>query len=246
MNLKPAIKYQLRDFVKGVGIFYLVIYLIILFLYVLVAVQINDSDSNISGLETATFIFLFVAGLNSFKNTFKLFLQNGLSRKTLFVSFSIAALAIAFFMDVVDSINHLLLQVIMPSQSIFDQIYSVKYVSQPSYVRFFDKFVWFLFLYVAMLFLGYFVTSLYYRMNKWQKLAISIGVPVFLFMILPLIDTVLTHGAIFTAIQNFLIFAMGFSSGGINPYIFVLTCIVSSVIFGGLSLLLGRRAMIKE
>lgn len=54
-----------------------------------------------NGLEVSAFIFLFVIGLNTFKENFGMFLQNGVSRKTIFAGKLLSTCAVCAIMAVV-------------------------------------------------------------------------------------------------------------------------------------------------
>ena len=84
MKLKAAVRYYLNDFKRPVIIYYGVLMtLFVLQLVISALLKVRNPSSG--GMEFATTIFLFVVGLNAFKAPFRLFLQNGLSRKTLYV-----------------------------------------------------------------------------------------------------------------------------------------------------------------
>ena len=100
MNMKAAVKYQLNEFKYSVIIYYIVIACIMTFTFIMFFATKSQSESN--GFEVATLIFLFVCGLNSFKENFRFFLQNGSSRKKLFVSQMLSMLVVSAGMSVVD------------------------------------------------------------------------------------------------------------------------------------------------
>jgi hypothetical protein len=108
-----------------------------------------------------------------------------------------------------------------------------------------DSFVWMTFLYLALAMLGFLITTIYYRMGKSLKLIVSVGVPVFLFMVLPYIDNVVFNGAIYEALGRFFRIIWGFANG-YNPYVSVLSSFITFAVFGGLSFLTMRRATVKK
>jgi hypothetical protein len=108
-----------------------------------------------------------------------------------------------------------------------------------------DGTIWRLFTYAATAIVGFFITVLYYRLNKPLKLTVSIGVPVFFLMVLPYIDGMFFDGKIYDTIGNLIAGAYGFLDG-YNPYISVLSSAIIFIVMGVLSYLLMRRATVKE
>ncbi len=251
MKFRAALKYQLSDMKRPLIIYYIIIYCLIILALVQQASMENyyDGEFSSSGIEMATVIFLFIAGLSSFKVTFHLFLANGVSRKTMFKSYITSLLLIAAGMAVIDSLNGLLFS----SPGHYMQIFYIMY--KPHYGvavghgitagMYLDGLIWMLFFYAFVMMAGFFITTLYYRMNKPIKLLVSIGVPVFFFIVLPYIDTFIFKGAIFESIGYLFQKAGGFLDG-YNPYMAVLSCAISFAVFGALSFLTMRKATVKQ
>ncbi len=249
MKLKAALKYQIYGMKKPLIIYYIIVYA---FMILFVAQRLFWKDSNIqfsgSGHEMASVIFLFVCGLNSFKSTFYMFLANGVSRRTLFKSFAAMAAPVAALMALIDSLNNLLMSSFNSYTSMFSNMYSLRYggiehVGANAQV-FAEGFLWMFALYMAVTMLGFFITTIYYRMSKPLKLLVSIGVPVFLFIVLPYADAAIFSGAIFRGIGYFFKLANGLLDGP-NPYIAVLSYLLAFAALGGLSFLAMRRATVK-
>ena len=250
MKLKAALKYQIHGMIKPLIIFYIVIYALIIFIGVQQVVWSRQGVRVTSGgLEVASAIFLFVVGLNSFKSTFHLFLANGISRKTMFKSYLGTVAPLAAFMALIDCINSLALSGVGIYNSVFYQTYYMRYGAVATFGAkmhvMLDGFVWMFFLYAAMAIIGFFITTLYYRMGKPLKLIVSIGVPVFFLMVLPYIDNYLFDGGIYEAVKYLFSKAWGFLDG-FNPYISVLSSFITIAIFGALSFLAMRRATVKK
>lgn len=248
MNMKSAVKYQFLEMKKSVVVYYAVIYAIYILLIVSLGLYVggNTEGSNIGGMEFSTIIFIFILGLNSFKESFRMFLQNGLSRKTLFKSFILSITLVSILMAFVDIFNALLVNIISNYNSMYLQIYGQRYSESTSVVaKYLEGFLWSVFIYIAFAMLGYFITILYYRMNKKLQLIVSIGVPVFWIILFPYIDYNLAKGALSTSIKNFIIFATGFKNG-INPYYFITSSIIGSIVLGILSYILIQKAVGKK
>ncbi len=266
MKLKPAFKYQLSDIKRPVAVFYLVIICLLILFFALsytpvtiitsdsggeISTSYSNQGSRISGMEFATVIFLFVAGLNSFKEFFRLFMQNGLSRRTMFVSRMITILSVCTFMAIIDKIILLVGKMIGAYQNkftyagLFEMIYGIRAGRVSDLHMQADGFFFNLFIYLAAMAFGYFITVAYYRMNKPVKIAVSIGIPMSLLYGLPILDSTVTHGAISSAIGSAVSFAFGFRNNA-NPYFGMVTLLMVFVVFGALTWLMIKRAVVRD
>ncbi|MGI5891872.1 MAG: hypothetical protein ACOX7H_03935 [Bacillota bacterium] len=244
MKLKSAIKYQAFDSIKPLVIFYAIIYAIIILIYT-IDKQYSISGY-VSGLETTSMVFIFIFGILTFNAPFKLFLQNGISRRTCFFSIIITLMGVAVLMSGIDNINYFIEKNLMAYQSIFDQIYCQQYLADSVLKSLRSwSWAWFFTIYWGIAMLGLLISTLYYRMNNWQKIVVSIGVPVGLFVVIPIISSAITNGALLQAIMKFFSFAFGLSNG-FNPHIAVIFNLLFIVILAAINYLLIRRATIKE
>ena len=237
MRLKPALKYQLSSIKWSVIIYYIVIYTLVILAAVSQAFWPSEGHISYGGLDGASIIFLFVVGLNAFRSNFHMFVVNGISRKTMFTSFIISAIILCAGMALIDSINALVISQFVTYRSVSVQMYDF------GLSMFSEGFLWMLFSYMASIMFGYFITTAYYRMNKPVKLLVSIGVPLLLFIILPLVDATLFNGQIFNAFRLIALFCSGQSSG--SPYIAMASNLVSAAITASFAYLLARRATVK-
>lgn len=245
MSLNVAVKYRLYDNKKAVLVFYIVVLSIYAFMFLFSALIKDNAEfkGSIQGMELASAIFLFVAGLNSFKEVFRMFMQNGMSRKTMFISNIISTLVICSVMALIDSALALVSRNITAVNS---GIYSSGML-ELMYGRYINGIGNFLislllcfFIYATFSAVGFFITTLYYRMNKGLKITVSIGVPAVLFVIAPLIDTLLLKGAVFAALAK--ITGAAFSS----PFMCMLSCFILFVLITVLSWFLVRKAIVKD
>lgn len=246
MRLKSVIKYNLNEMKNGILIFYgIILIIMLLFSIMLVSVSVNDVNSSLSGMEMASAIFLFVVGLNSFKQNYLFLSTNGVTRKTQFSGFLVSSGIIAVIMAAVDTTYANILPAFVNYHSFFRQVYSGFVAASPDLFVIFSGFIWSTFLYFSMLVLGYFIRTLYYRMSKLQKIVVSIGVPALYSIILPILDFKLTNGTIGRWINEFIKTMLGLN-GGNNPFAGVVSAIMGIVILACLAYLLVRRAPLKE
>ncbi len=215
-------KYQVRDSLAAVAIFYLAL--------VAVGVFLSMWDGSSSGFEFASAIFIFVAGLNAFKSSFRFLQFLGVTRKTFFVGSLMALLAIAAGMTVIDMLFGTLFAQIHPYTTLFAQSYA-----QGSLL---SQFVWGFALLTMFALIGFFITALYYRRNKILKIVISLS-PVYISLLL---------NAMPYSLLLSLWSVVGFLSG-LRPeagvWNNILGMLITALISSGLCFLLIRRAPVK-
>lgn len=251
MKFKSAFKYHLSGYIKPLIIFYIVIYAIFAFMMISnFILREKGYTAGFGGIETSSIIFIFIAGLNSFKGPFYMLLVNGVSRKSMFSSYAISILPMAAGMALIDTINHGIFSSFSYYNSLFSHLYKYRYANGgnlfgTTFQISMEGFLWMFFIYAMMAMIGFFITTLYYRMNRPLKLAVSIGVPVLLFVVLPYADMVMFQGGLFKGIGMFMAKALGLLDG-FNPYSAMLSCTIVFALFGLFGYLLMRRATIKE
>jgi len=242
MLTNTAVKYRLWENRKALIIFYLIIYLVMI--ASIIAVSSVNEVITLNGLEFASMIFIFIVGLE-FSEPFQMLLQNGCSRKTIFLSFVYSIIPIATVMALIDGLNGILMNQFTNYENMFLQFYGPRFTEAVGVMQFIEGFLWSLTAYTMVAIIGLFITALYYRMNKQMKWIVSIGVPAFFMIVLPLIDTSFFNGAIIEGIGKVLDFAWGYQNG-YNPYFSMISCILFSVIFGSLAYSLIRRAVVRD
>lgn len=246
MRIKSAYKYQLLELRKPVLIFYIVVAALLVLAAILqILLKPYGYVSFSGGFGGATIIFLFVCGLNAFRQQFHMFLANGISRRTMFVSSVAAFGTISIGMALIDGVMGLIMSAIMHNSADFAAWYGISAGMSSAFSSVVDSFVWAVFCYMAAAMAGLFITTAYYRMNKPLKLIVSIGVPVLLIIVLPILDASLFNGAITLAVGRFISAVTSLLGEG-NPYSTVLANVFSILISGGLAWLLMRRATVKS
>lgn len=250
MSLKASIGYQLKDNIKSIVIFYVVIICVISLIASSIAIPGNDGNTNLNGMEFATVIFLFILGLNSFKENFHMLLQNGLSRKTLFIGAVLTMIAISIGMAFIDS-GLLILSNLVADKvdgliviSTFEMGYSEHIAGISKMQIFAERLIFQIMMNLTVALIGYFITIAYYLMNKTLKTIVSISIPVGLFVVLPLIDSTFANGSISKLINDMIDLAFGIKTQ--NPYCAMIAFLLASVVFGSLGWLMSRRAIIKN
>lgn len=255
MNRKPVVRYQFRNYFHIFRIYYLVIYcmMLIAFIQRYLFKPSPDSDISISGLEFATIITIFITGLTTFKEPFRFFVSNGVSRRRFYTQ-TVASLGVlSAVIAVVDSINTLIFSLIFHYYSFYASIISMDsthFMSGRNISSAFiytaalivRSFFWSLFAYFAFAALGLFITVLYYRMNRTLKIAVSVGVPMLLFVGLPLLSQYVPGRLVSNAIIAVMEWWM---QCAVNPLADMLSRLALAAVFAGLAFLMIRRVDVK-
>jgi hypothetical protein len=243
MKINVSFKYQFSEYKNPVIIYYLTFISLITFIFYLSSDK-GNSSTEFNGTGLATAIFLFVMGLNSFKESFLMFLQNSVSRKTVYAGRILSAIALSIGMAFMDQLLMLLGNLIIANnlrleyRSMVETMYMRSYIT-PSQM-YLEGFLFNMVFYLAAFTFGYFITIAYYRMNKALKIIVSVGVPAGYFILLPIIDYKIFNGKIFKAIGEFLMFALG------SPYYAMTTFFILFLIFSNLSWIMLRKAVDKN
>lgn len=254
MNLRASYRYQLADHKKSILVFYLVVFCI----YLLTAVAViaishygnGDISGSMSGMESAALIFLFVSGMNSFKENFGMLTQNGVSRRSLLVGRIFVMATVCLFMVLVDKVWYFItvgmsgiFKNVIDTSLFMDMFYNRSAVLSPFGLHM-ESLVFNFASYFMAMCLGYLVTVIFYRMSKLGKLIIGVGVPVLFLIVLPIVDTLLCKGLINYHVSNFIVRMLGLNVG--NPMYAVGSFFVVSAITLAASWLVMRRAPLHE
>ncbi len=215
--------------------------------------SVGASAMMVNGLTSITSLFLFVESLCSFKDNFGMALQNGVTRKSLFLGRLACAAALCGIMAVLDEAITLLLDLVGKLPGVNTQSVSLMSIFFPNDMRPFSYggvvlcSVAFSFcLLLAAAGLGYFITVLYYRLNTPGKVAVSAGVPGFFIFVVPALKSLRDHLglqeqylALERAIEAFFSFLLK------TPWHTMAACLVFAALFHLLAWLLIRRAALK-
>ncbi|HEY5585198.1 MAG TPA: hypothetical protein VIK78_12010 [Ruminiclostridium sp.] len=246
MRLKSVIKYNISETKYRVLIFYGILAAIMALIGCSqIFLTKEDIISQSSGFELPTIIFLFVLGLNSFKQNYLFLSTNGITRKEQFYGFLISSIPIVAVMGAIDIAFGNILMQLSNYNSLFNMIYEGWVIDTAKPIIILVAFIWSTVLCLFAIVLGYFITTSYYRMSKMMKVIVSIGVPALFFNILPLIDSVFTNGKVLGWFEMLFISLAGLKNG-YNPLTGIVSLLIGASVLAGLAFLLVRRAPVKE
>jgi len=254
MTWKAAVKYRLWESKKSILTFFIILMLLTALLACMAVSFTGDTGSvtiSISGMEFGAGIFAFVLGITSFRDSFRLMIQNGVSRKTICLSMLVSGLILSGIMSVLCGFLNVLGKWISAGDSnvflggAMETLYFPRYQGGGNGLQILMEGILFFFLlFAAVMAAGYFIGVLYYRMNKACKIAVSVGVPGFFLFGLPIFDAVVTHGMIYRGFFEIFQRAYGFPTA--NPYMGMLTSLAQLLLLSACIWLLVRKAVIKD
>jgi hypothetical protein len=237
MKTLSIFKFQFTEATRSLTVFFGIMLLILAFM----SVSISGS-AEVGGMETASVIFIFVVGLNSFKSAFNFSLANGVSRKTQFVGHLATTAVLAAILVLGNSLLNLIFSNFVPYSSLYAQLYF-----QNSPFSYTDNLwsgpIWFFLLYFTSAVLGYMICLIYYRSGLAMKLVVSIAPPIFLFIVLPYLAMLYPETAHYWS--ELVGSAFGLYQAP-DPYRAMQTFFVSSLLFNGAGFMLMRRAQVKK
>lgn len=241
MKAKSVYNYLLKDSKKSICLFYIVIIAFAVVFFGGVSLfSGNNTNTVMYSYRNVTLIFVFIFGLNSFKENFGMFLQNGVMRKDILKSTAKSFALICALMSVMDFVITTLLRLLVDgllANAKPDVIYILDLFSQfyPNFaikVGFMGvhvaELVVFAFGYIGAMLLGYFISMLFYNLSKRGKIILCIGAVAAIY-ILPLLDLIIFQLKLTDAMLNLASLAFGHN---VNPYISVITLtIIVALIF---------------
>ncbi len=225
---------QLSDSRIPLAIFYSVIVLLAVLIYFTTQAQANMSvHLKSSGLGNASFIFIFIMGLNSFKSSYHFFQAFNISRKAFYWGNAMALTGLALVMSLIDIVISRVLSWFMVYQGTYETLYQSTNAAL--------DFLWSFSLLLAAACAGWLITLLYYRSNKTLKLLISLS-PVVIVLIVHQFDQLL-NGDLVGMLLSFFTWLYGTAE---QPWNSLLFFGFTAIALYAVSFLLVRKAPIKE
>lgn len=265
MKLKQSCHYLFRDFRGALIVFYFVIFclcvLTLLGVTSFAFVTNGEIVANFAGMELASLVFLFVVGLCSFGENFTMLSQNGITRRTFFGSTLLVQATVALGMALLDRVINILLAFIvryspayiavppegaarMEVWSLFDLLFRSEFFFSEPPARSLGTLVPAIGLYFLALAVGFFIVVMYNRLNKAGIIAVSVGVPVTLVIVLPLLDETILGGVLQNGMSLALAWAIRLAADA--PVLSLgCTMLIVAVIYG-LSWVMLRRLPLKK
>ncbi len=186
MNFLPIFKYRLKDDLKAVGVFLLVTLLCMVLVIYGIMIMVSEIDDRVvSNFSIALTVFSFVIGIVTVREDLRLGIQNGVSRGTslaaCFTANVVASLAAALGVTLVEWLS---VTTQSTTNAALVSFYAMIYGEDASLAgqlrSFLLSFVWS----GSAVFVGSFLSLLYWRLSKLWRWIVSLGMGAALFLLL--------------------------------------------------------------
>lgn len=234
-NLKSIIQYECMTSLKYIWIFYAIQYFIVTLIILLVGLIIGDfKNATTSALEFNTFVYVGILGVMGFKEDFKMMMQNGFTRKYIFIATMSMFCFISGTMALIDTVVGNVLHY-------FNSNYSSLYSGIYGYGNLFMNWLWLFLVYVLICSLLYFIILIINKAGKTVSICLGVGLGGIILLIAALFRYVFSADTV-SRILEFLMKAMGFMTDGTINYLFpAVSLLILSAVLG-----IGSYAVIRH
>lgn len=239
--MKKIFKYQIIDVKNSILAFY-GIYIALTIVGSIIALNSSGDSNVISGFGFAEIIFCFVLGIAMFKEYYWIATQNSISRKTYYKGTLCTLIIASVIISILNEILYILLNILN------DNFTTIHYVGVPELLYnisntpaiYFINFIFSFFMFSTAFLSGYFIAILFYKANKFLKIVIAAGIPITLFMLLPMIFS-FSHN-IMDRCMKLVLILFGINSG--NPIYGIITLFVISLMIAIISYPLIKKTQV--
>ena len=249
MQAKKIAKYNISSMKKSIIIFYS-IFISICILLIIIAKSSGGNVSS-SGVEMSSAIFIFIAGLNIFKENFYFAKSNNISRKSYFLGTILSMLPVAGVMSIIDMVINRIFNLFIKSPTNYDMIFTdlrfaslstnLSWVQSNNIKTLFNTFLFQASVYLMLFVLGFVINMIYYKCNKLMKTVVSIA-PVMLIILFNIFA--FNFPNVVQRVFKFLDYIFGINS--MNPYAAITTFIILFIALAAIAYSLIRKMVIKE
>lgn len=237
-KLKSAVLYECSTKIKAIGLFYLIEYLITALIFAIVAICTKGNEIGSNALELSSIIFVSVVGVLGYKEDFKALIQNGYTRKYIFLATVCMFIFMCGTMALIDTI-------IGNTIHYFNDHYFTMFGGLYGYGNPFLNWLWLTVLYLMFCSLFYLGVLVINKTGKIISLLIGVGLIGLILLVIALFQFVFSPQTV-RNIAEFMIKAIGFMSDGTINLIFpVLSFVVIGTIVGIGSYAIIRRIELK-
>lgn len=238
-KLKSIIRYECTTSLKYLLLFYPIQYGIIALISLIIGISIGSlEDVGTNAIEMNSIIYVGVLGVLGLKQDFKMLIQNGFTRKYIFIATLSMFCFISGTMAVIDTAVGSLLHH-------FNNNYSSLYGGLYGYENIFMNFVWLFLVYVLVCSLLYLVMLIVNKVGKNVSIYLGCFLGGIVLLVIALFRYVFSTEAA-TNVLAFLTKAMGFMADGTINYLFpALAFLLFIAVLGSGSYAVIRRTELK-
>lgn len=238
-NLKSIIQFECATNFKYVWIFYAIQYALVAFITIIIGLVMGTfKDVGTNCLEMNTLIYIGILGVLGFKDDFKMLIQNGFTRKYIFIATLSMFGFISGTMALIDTIVGNLIHH-------FNSSYSTLYGGIYGYDNPFMNWLWLFLFYATFCCLLYLIILVINKTGKNVSIILGVVFGGIVLLIVALFRYVFTGETIHNILE-FLMKAMGLMADGTINYIFpAITLFLLLAILGAGSYAIIRRTELK-
>lgn len=226
-NLKSVIQYECMTSFKYIWVFYAIQYACVGLIYILTGLVMGTyEDMGVSALEMNSIVFVSILGVLGFKEDFKMLIQNGFTRKYIFMATLSLFCFISGIMALVDTVVG---NVIHYVSSNYSSMYGAIY----GYGNLLMNWLWLFLLYVlvcSLLYLGILIIN---KVGKKVSIYLGVCLSGIVLLIVALFRYVFSAEVVADMLE-FLMKAMGFMTDGTINYLFPALSLLFIVIVLGI------------
>lgn len=238
-KLKSVIQYECMTSFRYIWIFYAIQYAINSLITLIMGISTGTFENlGTNFLEMNTLIFVSILGVLGFKEDFKTLIQNGFTRKYIFIGTFSLFCFMSGIMALVDTvIGNVLHQFNNHYMSLYGRIYG--------YGNFIMNWLWLFFVYILFCSLMYLAVLVINKVGKITAIYLGVILGGIVLLTVALFRYVLSAKVI-SSIIAFVTKAMGFMADGTINYLFpALTLFILAAILGSCSYAVIRRTELK-
>lgn len=256
LRIKAPFRFQLHGYKKVFAIMYLCLFAIFALTEIAILVPRSNATVTFSNMEAGSIITIFITALFSYKESFRFIMANSITRKSHFASSVLALATLSAAFSLVNTILSTVYSFFTNYRPLFVGIYAGRFglpeiteyplpSLQLTFQMQLENFLWSIFFHLLFAMAGFLIAVSFYRMNKWVKIAVLVGVPTVLLNGVEALDFYFLNGKISAFFRWFGPFLFG-GSNYQNPYFSILNMLLFSALIAALAWLLARRAVLKR
>ncbi|NLV47870.1 MAG: hypothetical protein GXY22_04360, partial [Clostridiaceae bacterium] len=241
MHIRLAYRYKMNALLISTAIFTTVMALLLTAL-IAGTLRINLSiDGNVrssfSGYGFAAAIFVFITGIVSIREDFRLFMQYGVTRKTTYLVQILAAGSVAIILALLGELLLKMSQLAVGTDSrlvisdLYYLIFADKNRFRPMIIQHLESIATYISLFICAYSAGAFISLLFYRLNKIWTVIVAVGAPILILVGLPILVSRLNIN-----LDRPVLFVTS------QPWLFIALFCTVAVVFNIVNWLLLRRA----
>lgn len=245
MKISSTLKYNIWSMRKGIIILYSILAGISIIMGILLS-HIDEAGG--SSIDTSSMVFCFVMGVVFYTEYFKMHIQNGISRRTMFISNMLTFVCLAAFTALVNTLFLTLsshVSILKWQSSFLGAVYQDFLSGYGIIVQMLLLLLCNFGVGLILAVMGYFCGVLFARLSKVMRAIVLVTFGAVCFVGLPVLDTYVTKGAIGNSVLNFFKFIVGYDNG-MNINYLTVSCIAMAAVLAVFIWLMLRRAVPKE